>query len=103
MRAPPAAAVAVGLWLWFVVLHDMALLGLLVGGRIGSYVFLALLLANPADVFRMLALTAFENVRVYGGLAGVVSLPKSVLGAVLGAWGILPLGLALILFRRREA
>lgn len=101
-----AAGAAVGIWLLFVVLYDMALLGLLVGtgGKIGSGVFHALLLANPADVFRLLNLSGFENVRAYSGLAGVGAegLSPVVLAAVLVAWVLVPLATAMVLFRRRE-
>lgn len=102
-----AAGAAVGIWLVFVVLYDMALLGVLVGtgGAIGLPAFHALLLANPADVFRLLNLAGFENVRAYSGLAGAGAegLSPSLLLAALIAWAAAPLALAVALFRRREA
>lgn len=102
-----AAGLAVGLWLLFVVVFDLAALGLLVAAqdKLSPGLFSALLLLNPADVFRLVNLTGFDNVRSYSGMAGAVadvSLPPALLLAVLGAWIAAPLGAALLLFRRRE-
>ncbi|MCR6630505.1 MAG: ABC transporter permease [Magnetospirillum sp.] len=102
-----AAGLAVALWLLFVVVFDLAALGLLVAAqdRLSPGLFSTLLLFNPADVFRLLNLTGFENVRSFSGMAGAVaevSLPAPALLAVLGGWIAAPLGAALILFRRRE-
>ncbi|MBF0563268.1 MAG: ABC transporter permease [Alphaproteobacteria bacterium] len=102
-----AAGLAVGVWLLFVILYDMGLLGLLVAseGRIGTTAFQILLLANPADVFRLLNLSSFENVRLFAGMAGAsgeAALPFPVLAAALLAWVAVPLGAAAHLFGRRE-
>lgn len=102
-----AAGLAVGVWLLFVVVFDLAALGLLVAAqdKLAPSLFSALLLFNPADVFRLLNLTGFENVRSFSGMTGAVaevSLPPAVLLAALAAWVAAPLGAALILFRRRE-
>ncbi|MBF0093328.1 MAG: ABC transporter permease [Magnetococcales bacterium] len=102
-----AAGLAVGVWLFFVVLYDMGLLGLLVAAqdRVGAGVFPYLLLANPTDVYRVFNLTAFENVRTFSGLAGLsgtVSFSPAVLLTVLVAWIVLPLAVAAAVFGRRE-
>lgn len=101
-----AAGIAIGLWLFFVMLYDMGLLGILVAskGKIDPELFPLLLLANPADVFRLFNLTSFENVRVFSGLAGLsgsMNFHPGVLLGVLAGWVLLPLGVAAVLFRRR--
>ncbi|MBF0184076.1 MAG: ABC transporter permease [Magnetococcales bacterium] len=102
-----AAGLAIGIWLLFVVLYDMGLLGLLVAtrGQIHEQIFPWLLLGNPADIFRLLNLTAFDNVRSFAGLAGLSGqIPFTSLQLVFALllWIIVPLSLATMLFRRRE-
>ena len=102
-----AAGLAVAIWLFFVILYDMGLLGVLVAshGQIRADIFPYFLLANPADVYRLFNLGGFENVRQFSGLAGLSGdLPFSsmTLLAVLFAWVAIPLSLASILFRRME-
>ncbi|MBF0625477.1 MAG: ABC transporter permease [Magnetococcales bacterium] len=102
-----AAGSAIGLWLLFVVLYDLGLLGVLVAtrGQIHEQVFPWLLLASPTDIFRLFNLTAFDNVRSFSGLAGLSGQvdfsPAFLLGTLL-AWMALPLAGALLVFRRRE-
>lgn len=102
-----AAGLAVGAWLFFVLLYDTALLGLLVadqGQRVTQRVLDVVLLFNPADVYRIFNMTASDSVAVYSGLAGpgnAAPLPPGVLLAVLAAWVVLPLALAVFAFRRR--
>ncbi|HMO48749.1 MAG TPA: ABC transporter permease subunit [Rubrivivax sp.] len=102
-----AAGIAVGLWLFFVLIYDTALLGVLVAdqGRIVSKPVLdALLLLNPADVYRLFNMTASNAVSVYSGMAGPgdpAALPPGALLAVLGGWIIVPLLLAMAAFARR--
>lgn len=103
-----AAGMAVGVWLFFVIVYDLALMGGLIAsqGRIGASVFPNLLLLNPADTYRLFNLTAFEGIRQFSGMAGLsasVHFAPSVLLAVLLAWVVIPLGLAARLFERREA
>ena len=96
-----------GVWLFFVLLYDMALLGVLVAdqGRIvGKRVLDALLLLNPADVYRLFNLTASESVSVYSGMAGPgdpAALPPAVYVAVLAAWIAVPFALAVASFRNK--
>lgn len=102
-----AAGLAVGMWLFFVLIYDTALLGALVAdqGRIvGKPVLDALLLLNPADVYRLFNMTSSEAVSVYSGMAGLgdpTALAPAVLLAVLGAWVVVPLALAVAAFGRR--
>jgi Cu-processing system permease protein len=102
-----AAGFAVGIWLTFVIVYDLALVGLLVAskGGVGADIFPALLLLNPADAYRLFNLTAFENVRQVsgmGGLAASAHFSPAVLLAALAGWIVLPLGAAIAVFQRRE-
>lgn len=103
-----AAGVALGIWLFFVLLYDMALLGLLVadeGRHITARALNLLLLANPADIYRLLNLTGFSNISMLSGMGGVaeqLALGKTALAAALVAWAGVPLVLAGLVFARRE-
>ncbi len=103
-----AAGVAVVLWLIFVVLYDLALLGLLLADqeqRIGQVLFSALMLASPADTYRLLNLTVFDTVGQIAGLAGVAArygFGASLLLGLMALWVVLPLAATMALFRRRE-
>ncbi len=102
-----AAGIAVAVWLLLVIVYDLALMGALVAskGRIGAEVFPNLLLLNPADVYRLFNLTAFENVRKLSGMAGLSAsahFAPALLLAVLVAWAAVPLALATSIFARRE-
>ena len=102
-----AAGIAIGVWLTFVVLYDMALLGLLVvdqGRNISSSTLNMLLLANPTDVYRMLTLAGTAGVSAFAGLAGLsnaMTLGATALVAGLLIWILLPLSLAARAFSRR--
>ncbi len=102
-----AGGVAIGLWLFFVLLYDMAFLGLLVasgGHSLPPLLIDSLLALNPADVYRLLTLGSGGA----GGLTGIsalaehTSLTPPVLLAVLVAWTAAPLALAAAIFARRE-
>ena len=103
-----AAGLAIGVWLLLVVVYDLGLLGLLVadtGQSIAPDLFLGLMLANPADAFRVFNLTLIEGVRHIGGLAGLgaEAAPGPALPlAVLGLWTLLPLGAAALILSRKE-
>lgn len=102
-----AGGIAIGVWLFCVLIYDMALLGLLVadqGKMIAGRLLDALLLANPTDAYRLLNL-ASENVGALSGMGGVsenTALAPAVLTAALCAWALVPLALAAVLFSRRE-
>ena len=103
-----AAGIAVAVWLLFVLIYDMALLGLLVadgGNGIGETVFNALLLANPTDAYRLFNLAGFEGMATFTGTIGLSAnaefSPLSLLGVQFG-WIIVPLGLAPWLVQRKE-
>lgn len=103
-----AAGIAVGLWLFSVLIWDMALLGALVadqGQTIGAAVLDVLLLLNPADAYRLFNLAGLPNVGQLSGMAGIAGgsgLTAPVLLAALGAWVVAPLAAAIAIFARRE-
>jgi Cu-processing system permease protein len=103
-----AAGIAIALWLFFVLIYDMALLGALVadqGRTVTPALLNLLLLANPADVFRLINLTSGPEVSLYAGMAGMAQhAPASVplLFAALAGWIVVPLIAASLLFMRRE-
>lgn len=103
-----AAGLALIVWFLFVLVFDLALLGILVAtqGAVGAEFFPYLLLFNPTDVFRLANLAGFEAAQAYSGLVSVASaqlLQPSLLFGVLLLWIIAPLGLASWLFKRRES
>lgn len=102
-----AAGLAVAVWLLFVLLFDLALLGVLAateGRGLSPTAFSWLLMLNPADVFRLLNLSAVEDVRTLAGMAGVAggTLAPPVLVAALLAWAAVPAALAGLVFHRRQ-
>ena len=103
-----AGGIAIGIWLVFVLIYDMALLGLLVvdqGQILSGGLLNALLLLNPADAYRLFNLTGTAGVSAFSGMAGMAqndTLNPSVLIAALAAWALVPLGIAAFAFSRRE-
>ncbi len=99
-----ASGLAIALWFVFVLVFDLLLLGLLVlgGGRFGGDVFPYLLLANPADVFRILNVFSLDDLRSLYGLSSIVppalASPWLMGGAMLG-WIVAPLAVARWRFR----
>lgn len=99
-----AGGIAVGVWLVFVLVYDMALLGLLVadqGRTVTGRLLNALLLLNPTDAYRLLNLGGEAG--AISGMAGAASLGASTLVAALVLWAVLPLAAAMLVFSRREA
>jgi len=103
-----AAGLALGVWFFFVLVFDLALLALLVVGK-GQFSPRGLpwlLLLNPTDVYRLINLSGFASgtqsmgVMALGSDLGVAPLA---LWACLLAWVGVPLALAYTLFRRRAA
>ena len=103
-----AAGIAIGVWLFFVVIFDMALLGILVADSkqaITAPMLETILLFNPADVYRLLNLTGNENTAMYAGMAGLsgqLTLGMPVLVAAQLLWIALPFALAAWIFRKRQ-
>jgi len=69
-----ASGIAIALWFFFVLIFDLVLTGALVvsDGNLGSGVFGALLMLNPADIFRLLNIFSSEQVQSMYGLATVM-------------------------------
>lgn len=103
-----AGGIAVGIWLLFVVVYDMALLGVLVadqGRFVSGGVLDALLLLNPTDAYRLLNLSGSAGIASASGMAGVARstalAPLSLVGALV-AWIVAPMALAAFAFSRRQ-
>ena len=105
---PTAAGIAIGLWLFFVLIYDMAVLGILVAdqGRFLTPQLLSWLLTiNPADVYRLINLTGFADTARFSGMAalsGHARLGLPALSAILLAWTVLPFALASLIFQRKQ-
>ena len=103
-----AGGIAIGIWLLFVLIYDMALLGALVvdqGATLSGGVLNGLLLLNPTDAYRLFNLAGSTNVSAFSGMAGVASsavLSPATLICALAMWTLVPLGLAALAFSRRE-
>jgi Cu-processing system permease protein len=103
-----AVGVAMGVWLAFVVLYDIGLLGLLLADgdqSIDPTVFSTLLLANPTDAYRIFNLMGSEGTSLVSGLAGLaeqVRLSTTLPIVVMVLWVVAPLIAATALFYRRE-
>jgi Cu-processing system permease protein len=106
-KVPTALGVALFLWLASVFLSDLGLMGTAVSLQLSPRTLLWLSLVNPAQVFKLLVLDAvqgnLENLGPAGGYAADVfgGWLRPALAGVLVAWAVVPLGLTLILFRRR--
>jgi len=103
-----AGGIAVGVWLLFVLIYDMALLGILVAdhGRVLTAERVNwLLLFNPADAYRLFNLTGSANVSMFAGMAGLsddMATGRTTLLLVLVAWIVAPLMLTAALFSRKQ-
>ena len=103
-----AAGLAVAVWLGFVLLYDMVLLGALVmdhGQTIRAAGFNILLLFNPTDAYRIFNLTGFAEVGQFSGMAAIsgnAAIAPGVLLGAMAAWIAVPLALAGTIFQRRE-
>ncbi|AFT72540.1 ABC-type transport system involved in multi-copper enzyme maturation, permease component [Alloalcanivorax dieselolei B5] len=101
-----AAGLALAVWFFFVLVFDWLLLALLVlsEGRFSPESLPWVLLCSPTDLYRLINLSGFDaGAEVTGVLALGRELPVPVWGlwGALGLWMLMPLMLALVLFRRR--
>lgn len=103
-----AGGIAIGVWLFFVVIYDMALLGLLAadqGRTITGGVLTWLLLFSPTDAFRLINLAGTPGVANFAGLAGLAANVKPSVATLAGAlalWLLAPLATTVALFSRRQ-
>lgn len=103
-RPAGAAGLAIGLWLVMIVLYDLGLLAAVVadgGGWFTTRAFPWLLVANPADAFRLFNLSASDATAAAAGIAGAASAipPAHALVSML-LWPGLALGAAVAMFRK---
>lgn len=100
-----AVGIAIGVWLLFVIIWDLAFLGILVsaGDHLPDWSVTALILLNPADIFRLINLTASEATGLASGMgAAGAGLPQALLWGALLAWLAVSLTLAARVFGRKE-
>lgn len=101
-----AAGFALITWFLFALAFDLALLALLVGVEegISQNGLTQLMMLNPADIFRLINLAGLDSSDVNGALAVAInaSLSQGQLILALTAWVVLPLTLAIIIFRRKK-
>ena len=102
-----AGGIALGIWLFFVIIYDMGLLGAIVstkGQGFSPGLLSGLLMANPTDAYRLLNLGSGTagSVSALSGLAANSMLTPTVLMASLALWVVIPLSLAMLRFSRRE-
>lgn len=99
-----ALGLALLVWVWFVLIHDLLALGLVAAFALPDAALSALLLANPASVFRVLVLSGLGTTAGGGFTAAMAGagLSQSVLAATLLAWCVIPLAAATRLVARRR-
>lgn len=100
-----AAGLVLVVWFLLVLIFDLALLALLVGGegQIGRGWLRYLLLANPTDVFRLINTLGFADQAQDSGLIAIgAGFPVAVLFIVQVVWVIVPFVLAQWAFSRRR-
>ncbi len=102
-----AGGIALGVWLFFVIIYDMGLLGAIVstkGVGFSPGLLSILLMANPTDAYRLLNLGSETagSVSALSRLAASSKLSPTVLMASLALWVAVPLSLAMLRFSRRE-
>ncbi|MCP4818372.1 MAG: ABC transporter permease subunit [Shimia sp.] len=104
--AAAAAGMAAGTWLIFVVLYDLGLLGAVVmdsGGWFTQSVFPWVMVANPADAFRLWNVAAADGVAMASGMVGATSaLPVWAAPLSLLVWPLIGFALARFAFRKVE-
>lgn len=100
-----AAGIALIVWLFFVLVFDLTLLALLVGVEEGltQSGLVQLMMFNPADLFRLINLSALSSSDVNGVLAVAIDSTYSTttLLLIMLAWIVLPLGIAMTMFRNK--
>lgn len=102
-----AAALAIAIWLFAVVLYDLGLLGGLLVSQDGIFareIFPWLLVFNPADAFRLYNMSAIDALAVGSNLGGGAgsALPLSGLATMLSpiVWTAIALGLSTFILKR---
>lgn len=103
-RPSGAAGLAIGLWLGLVVLYDLGLLAAVVADNGGTFtiaVFPKLLLANPADAFRLFNLASSDATAAAAGIGGAAAtIPLWQSAASILLWPVAALALSITAFRK---
>lgn len=99
-------ALTIFLWLFFTILYDLGLIGLLIvtKGSVGTEVFSMLLMLNPVDIYRILNFISIGEFQVLIGLASVdlpVYIRSYMLWGISMIWIIAPLGISYYYFKRK--
>jgi Cu-processing system permease protein len=101
-----AAGFALITWFLFALAFDLALLALLVGvdNGLSQQGLMQLMMLNPADIFRLINLAGLDSSDVNGVLAIAIksSVSQGQLFSILIAWVVLPLSLAIFIFRNKK-
>lgn len=100
-----AAGFALIIWFLFALAFDFVLLALLVGVEDGvtQQGLTQLMMLNPTDIFRLVNLSRLDNSDVNGALSVAMntSLSQIQLISALIAWVVLPLTLAIFIFKKK--
>ncbi|WP_091980571.1 ABC transporter permease [Pseudoalteromonas denitrificans] len=100
-----AAGIALMIWFFFVLVFDLALLGILVGIEDGlsQNLLVQIMMFNPADLFRLINLSALDTSDVNGVLAVAInsSLSPMTLTLIMAGWILIPLSIASIIFKKK--
>ncbi len=103
-----AIGLAIGVWLFFVVLYDLGLLGVLLVDKeqlISQELFSFLMLINPTDLYRVFNLSALSGNGEISHIAGAIEIgslsPLMLISACMG-WLLIPFLAVIGLFQRRE-
>lgn len=101
-----AAGISLLLWLFFVLVFDLVLLGLLVGVEEGltQQGLVQAMMFNPADLFRLINLSALQADDVSGALSVAINSEFSslTLFIVMLGWIVIPLAIALFIFNKKS-
>ena len=101
-----AAGLALVLWFLFALVFDLALLAVLVSTEdvVSQSGLTQLMMLNPADIFRLVNFAGLESADVNGALAVAInsSVSQGQLLALLTAWVVGPLLIAIFIFRTRK-
>lgn len=98
-----ALGLALLAWVWFVLVHDLLGLGVVAAFDLSSGAVAAIVLANPASSFRVLALNVLGGggASGFGAVGTAAGLSTGALVGSLVVWMVLPVVLAAVVIRLR--
>jgi len=102
-----AAGLSLFIWVFFVVIFDLILIVLISNSNniINEKNLQLIMMLNPTDIYRVLNLTSFENVKILSGLSSVVGfikLGKATMLLIFLSWSIIPLIITNFIFKKKE-